>query len=55
MVQAKKLRLASSELVVMGVYTLTPTLHTLKMTNQKCNIFYKLTLALEHLYTEAEI
>jgi len=49
MVQAKKLGLVSNEQVVMATYTSTPTQHKLRMTNQKYNIFYKLTVTLEHL------
>lgn len=55
MVQAKKLELVSNELIVMAVYTLTPTQYMLKMTNQKYNIFYKLIITPKHLYIETEI
>lgn len=55
MVRAKRLGSALNELVVMAVYTLFPTQHKLMMTNQNCNIFYKLTITVEHLCTDTEI
>lgn len=55
MEQAKKLGLVLNELVVMAIYTLTPTQHMLMTTNQKCNIFYKQTITPEHLYKDTEI
>jgi len=38
----------------MAIYTLVPTQHNLKTTNQKCSIFYRLTLKLKHPYIDAE-
>jgi len=55
MVQAKKLGLASNVQVVMVIYTSTPTQHKLRTTNQNYNIFYKLTVTLEHLCIDTEI
>jgi len=55
MVQAKKLELVSSEPVVMATYTSTPTQHKLRTTNQNYNIFYTLTVTLEHLYIDTII